>query len=64
MALTVEHACASASEAETWPAWPAFLSVIFVVYIGLDTLLAAAVIVRKATEAESVSRARGQSGPL
>jgi len=47
--MDVLSACETSSDT---PALATFLSVLFSVYIALDSLLAAAVIVRKASEAE------------
>lgn len=54
MALDVLGTCAAAEGSDT-PALAIFLAVLFSVYIALDSLLAASVIVRKAAEAESVT---------
>lgn len=55
MALDIIATCATATEGSDTPGLAVFLSVLFAVYIALDSLLAASVIVRKATEAESVT---------
>ena len=50
--MDVLSACDTVSTESDTPALATFLSVVFSVYIALDSLLAAAVIVRKAGEAE------------
>lgn len=54
MALSL-ISCAAASAGSDVPALAVFLTVLFGSYIALDSLLAAVVVVRKATEAEAVS---------
>lgn len=50
--MDVLGACDAAAGSSDTPGLATFLSVVFSVYIALDSLLAAAVIVRKAAEAE------------
>lgn len=53
MAFEIAATCSAASS--DTPSIAIFLTVIFSVYIALDSLLAASVIVRKAAEAEAVT---------
>lgn len=66
--MDVLSACDVAATASDTPGLATFLSVLFSVYIALDSLLAAAVIVRKAGEAEKAtllaSRGVGSVGGL
>lgn len=55
MALDVLATCQAAADASDTPGLAVFLTVLFSVYIALDSLLASSVIVRKAAEAEAVS---------
>lgn len=62
--MDVLSACDVAATASDTPGLATFLSVLFSVYIALDSLLAAAVIVRKAGEAEKATllASRGVGG--
>lgn len=62
--MDVLSACDVAATASDTPGLATFLSVLFSVYIALDSLLAAAVIVRKAGEAEKATllASRGAGG--
>ena len=53
--MDVFSACYAAATQSDTPGLATFLSVVFSVYIALDSLLAAAVIVRKAGEAEKAT---------
>ena len=55
MALDIAATCTAASAGSDTPGLAVFLTVLFSVYIALDSLLAASVIVRKAAEAEAVT---------
>lgn len=55
MALDVLGTCTAASSGSDTPGLAVFLTVLFAVYIALDSLLGASVIVRKAAEAETVT---------
>ena len=55
MALDLAATCTAASAGSDTPGLAVFLTVVFAVYIALDSLLAASVIVRKAAEAEAVT---------
>jgi len=55
MALDIAATCTAASAGSDTPGLAVFLTVVFAVYIALDSLLAASVIVRKAAEAEAVT---------
>ena len=55
MSMDVFSACDAAATQSDTPGLATFLSVVFSVYIALDSLLAAAVIVRKAREAEKAT---------
>ena len=60
MLHTVQTTCASAVEPSGMPLLTILLAILFSVYIGLDGLLAAGVIVRKARDAEmTTARALG-----
>ena len=60
MALDIVTSCATASQGSDTPGLAVFLTVLFAVYIALDSILASSVIVRKAAEAEaSTARALG-----
>lgn len=56
MALDVVATCAAAEESFDTPGLAVFLTVLFSVYIFLDSLIAASVIIRKASEAEDFSK--------
>tara|TARA_B110001450_G_C17517384_1_gene439060 strand:+ start:624 stop:872 length:249 start_codon:yes stop_codon:yes gene_type:complete len=60
--MDVVSACDVAATASDTPGLATFLSVVFSVYIALDSLLAAAVIVRKAGEAEKATVLAIQGG--
>tara|TARA_S200000501_G_C20228278_1_gene484620 strand:- start:278 stop:463 length:186 start_codon:yes stop_codon:yes gene_type:complete len=56
MALDIAATCdLAANGSEQWPGLAVFLTILFSVYIGLDSLLAASVIVRKSSDAENVA---------
>ena len=55
MALDIAATCTAASAGSDTPGLAVFLTVLFSVYIALDSLLAASVIVRKAAEAEAIT---------
>ena len=55
MAIDVLGTCTSASSSGETPTLAVFLTVLFAVYIALDSVLASAVIVRKAAEAEATT---------
>jgi len=55
MALDVLSTCSVAATGSDTPGLAVFLTVLFSVYIALDSLLASSVIVRKAAEAEAVT---------
>jgi len=55
MALNVLSTCAAAAEESGVTVVATFLTVLFSVYIGLDSLLAASIITRKASEAEKAA---------
>jgi hypothetical protein len=56
MAIDVLGTCQAAPDGVTAPPGLAvFLTILFAVYIALDSLLASSVIVRKAAEAEAVT---------
>lgn len=64
--MDVLAACDVAATTSDTPGLATFLSVLFAVYIALDSLLAAAVIARKAGEAERATllASKGPSGLL
>ena len=62
--MDVISACDVAATASDTPALATFLSVLFSVYIALDSLLAAAVIVRKAGEAEKATLLASRGGTV
>ena len=55
MALNVLSTCATAADEGGVTAVATFLTVLFSVYIGLDSLLSSVVIARKASEAEKAA---------
>ena len=55
MAVDVLGTCSSAAEGVESPTLALFLTVVFAVYILLDSVIASSVIVRKAAEAEALS---------
>jgi len=55
MALDIQATCDLAAAGSDTPGLAVFLTVLFSVYIALDSLLAASVIVRKAAEAEMLT---------
>lgn len=55
MAIDVLGTCTAASEGVETPALALGLTIVFAVYIFLDSVLASSVIVRKASEAEAVT---------
>ena len=55
MAIDVLGTCATAEAGAETPTLAVFLTVVFAVYIALDSVLASAVIVRKAAEAEATT---------
>ena len=55
MALDILSTCNVAATASDTPGLAVFLTILFSVYIALDSLLASSVIVRKAAEAEAVT---------
>jgi len=55
MAIDVLGTCASSAESGETPTLAVFLTIVFAVYIAFDSVLASAVIVRKAAEAEATT---------
>ena len=55
MALDIAATCDLAASGSDTPGLAVFLTVLFSVYIALDSLLAASVIVQKAAAAENLS---------
>lgn len=55
MAIDVIATCTDAAESSGTPTLAVFLTILFAVYIALDSVLASSVIVRKAAEAEAVT---------
>lgn len=55
MALDITATCDLAAAGSDTPVLAVFLTILFSVYVGLDSLLAASVIVRKASDAEKMT---------
>ena len=55
MAIDVLGTCTSSADSAETPTLAVFLTIVFAVYIALDSVLASAVIVRKAAEAEATT---------